>query len=103
MTMLDALNPGFKAIHYDPADGPTECVTLLAQHFVSTLWETLANMPTYGEWLLAVDETDAYAYHHDVLAGAAVARAGAMVAEVAAPRTRGARAAMRSTPTRAPW
>ena len=67
MTMLDALNPGFKAIHYDPADGPTECVTLLAQHFVSTLWETLANMPTYGEWLLAVDETHAYAYHHDVL------------------------------------
>ena len=67
MAMLDALNPGFKAIHYDPADGPTECVTLLAQHFVSTLWETLANMPTYGEWLLAVDETDAYAYHHDVL------------------------------------
>ena len=67
MTMLDAINPGFKAIHYDPADGPTECVTLLAQHFVSTLWETLANMPSYGEWLLAVDETDAYAYHHDVL------------------------------------
>ena len=67
MTMLDAITPGFKAIHYDPADGPTECVTLLAQHFVSTLWETLANVPTYGEWLLAVDETDAYAYHHDVL------------------------------------
>lgn len=67
MVMLDALNPGFKAIHYDPADGPTECVTLLAQHFVSTLWETLANVPAYGEWLLAVDETDAYAYHHDVL------------------------------------
>ena len=67
MTMLDAINPGFKAIHYDPADGPTECVTLLAQHFVSTLWETLANVATYGEWLLAVDETDAYTYHHDVL------------------------------------
>jgi Sulfotransferase family len=67
MQMLDALNPDFKAIHYDPADGPTECVTLLAQHFVSTLWETLANVPAYGEWLLAVDETDAYSYHHDVL------------------------------------
>jgi len=67
MTMLDAINPGFKAIHHDPADGPTECVTLLAQHFVSTLWETVANMPAYGEWLLAVDESDAYAYHHDVL------------------------------------
>jgi hypothetical protein len=67
MQLLDAINPGFKAIHYDPADGPTECVTLLAQHFVSTLFETLANVPTYGEWLLAVDETDAYAHHHDVL------------------------------------
>jgi hypothetical protein len=67
MQMLDAINPGFKAIHYDPADGPTECVTLLAQHFTSTLFETLANMPTYGEWLLEVDETDAYTHHHDVL------------------------------------
>jgi hypothetical protein len=67
MQMLDAINPGFKAIHYDPADGPTECVTLLAQHFTSTLFETLANMPTYGAWLLAVDETDAYAHHRDVL------------------------------------
>src|SRR3954447_19439613 len=39
--MLDALNPGFKAIHYEPAEGPTECVTLLAQHFTSLLWETV--------------------------------------------------------------
>lgn len=65
--MLDLLNPGFKAIHYEPAEGPTECVTLLAQHFVSLLWETVANVPAYGEWLLASDERDAYAHHHDCL------------------------------------
>lgn len=65
--MLDALNPGFKAIHYEPAEGPTECVTLLGQHFTSLLWETIANVPAYGEWLLATDQTDAYGYHHDVL------------------------------------
>jgi hypothetical protein len=65
--MLDALNPGFKAIHYEPAEGPTECVTLLAQHFTSLLWETVANVPSYGEWLLATDERAAYGYHHDAL------------------------------------
>ena len=65
--MLDALNPGFKAIHYEPAEGPTECVTLLAQHFASLLWETVANVPAYGKWLLAADERAAYGYHHDAL------------------------------------
>lgn len=65
--MLDALNPGFKAIHYEPAEGPTECVTLLGQHFTSLLWETIANVPSYGRWLLAADQHDAYAHHHDVL------------------------------------
>jgi hypothetical protein len=65
--LLDALNPGFKAIHHEPAAGPTECVTLLAQHFASLLWETLANVPAYGRWLLAVDQDPAYAHHHRVL------------------------------------
>jgi hypothetical protein len=65
--MLDALNPGFKAIHYEPAEGPTECVTLLGQHFTSLLWETVANVPAYGAWLLADDQHAAYGYHHDVL------------------------------------
>lgn len=67
MLMLDALNPGFKAIHHEPAEGPTECVTLLGQHFTSLLWETVANVPSYGEWLLAHDQAPAYGYHHDVL------------------------------------
>jgi hypothetical protein len=61
--MLDALNPGFHAIHHEEPDGPTECVTLLAQDFKSLLWETLANVPSYSAWLLAVDQTSAYEYH----------------------------------------
>ena len=47
--MLDLLNPGFKAIHYEPADGPTECVTLFAQDFKSLLWETVVNVPAYAD------------------------------------------------------
>lgn len=61
--LLDQLNPGFRAIHHEDPDGPTECVTLLAQDFRSLLWETLANVPTYSEWLLASDPTPAYEYH----------------------------------------
>jgi hypothetical protein len=65
--MLDGLNPGFRAIHYEAPDGPTECVAVLAQDFKSLLWETVANVPSYGEWLLTCDHTSAYEYHHDVL------------------------------------
>jgi hypothetical protein len=65
--MLDALNPGFKAIHDEPPEGPTECVTLLGQHFTSLLWETVANVPSYGEWLIGADQLPAYRYHHDAL------------------------------------
>jgi len=65
--MLDELNPGFRAIHYEAPDGPTECVTLLAQDFKSLLWETVANVPSYGEWLLTCDQTSAYEYHHGAL------------------------------------
>ena len=31
------VNPGFKAIHYDPPDEPFECVVILAQHFHSAM------------------------------------------------------------------
>ncbi len=65
--MLEALNPGFHAIHYEAPDGPTECVAVLAQDFKSLLWECVANVPAYGGWLLACDHTSAYEYHHRVL------------------------------------
>ena len=65
--MMDALNPGFRSIHYEAPDGPTECVAVLAQDFKSLLWECVANVPAYGAWLLACDQRSAYDYHHQVL------------------------------------
>jgi len=62
--MMEQINPGFKKIHHDPADGPTECVTLLGHDFKSLLWPTVTNVPSYTEWLYGVDETSAYEYHH---------------------------------------
>ena len=65
--MMEMLNPGFKAIHHDPPDKPTECVVLLAQQFQSAIYPTEFTVPEYDEWLLSADTTAAYAYHRSVL------------------------------------
>jgi hypothetical protein len=61
---LEQLNPQMKAIHHEDADGPTECVAVMAQDFKSLSWEAIANVPTYSRWLLASDQRSAYEYHH---------------------------------------
>ena len=61
--LMDQINPGFKAIHHEDADGPTECVAVLSQDFKSLLWETIANVPSYGQWLLGTDHRTAYEHH----------------------------------------
>ena len=40
---------------------------MTSQDFKSVLWETIANVPAYGEWLLECDYTSAYEYHRQVL------------------------------------
>lgn len=66
-SMLDAMNPGFKAIHHEEPEGPTECITLLGADFKALVWESVANVPTYGEWLLGTDMVSAYEHHRRVL------------------------------------
>ncbi len=65
--LLEQLNPTMRAIHHEEADGPTECIAVMAQAFTSLSWEAITNVPSYGEWLLATDHRPAYRYHHDVL------------------------------------
>ncbi len=67
---MDALYeaaPGFKAIHYEAADGPTECVTVLAGDLRSMQFETLADLPAYGAWSDACDHATAYRHHRRTL------------------------------------
>lgn len=67
---MDALYeaaPAFKAIHYESADGPTECVTLLGQDFRSVHFETMAHLPSYGAWHERCDMVPAYDWHRRVL------------------------------------
>lgn len=63
VAMLDALNPQLSAIHREDADTPTECITLMAADFKALLWESVANVPSYGRWLMGVDQTSAYRHH----------------------------------------
>ena len=56
--------PALKAIHFEPGDGPTECVALLGQAFRSQDWVGLFRVPSYTAWLHgSCDMRPAYAYH----------------------------------------
>jgi hypothetical protein len=61
--MLEQINPRLRAIHHEEPDGPTECIAVMSQDFKSLSWEAIANVPTYGEWLLQTDQRSAYEYH----------------------------------------
>jgi hypothetical protein len=60
--------PALKAIHFEPGDGPTECVALLGQTFRSQDWVGLFRVPGYSAWLHgACEMRPAYAHHRVAL------------------------------------
>jgi hypothetical protein len=65
--MLDQINPRVRVVQSEEPDGPTECIAVLSQDFKSLLWEAMANVPGYGEWLHGTDHRSAYDYHQRVL------------------------------------
>jgi hypothetical protein len=65
--MLSSLNPRVDVVHREAADEATECISVMAQDFKSLSWAAVANVPSYDEWLLAVDQRSAYEYHRRVL------------------------------------
>jgi hypothetical protein len=54
-------------VHWDEADGPTECVFVHNQDFKAYLWEAFMPTSNYAEWLLHTDMTSAYTYEGLVL------------------------------------
>jgi hypothetical protein len=49
------------------ATGPQECLLLLALAFRSQVFEGMARIPSYSDWLLSCDMEPAYRYHRRVL------------------------------------
>lgn len=69
---LDVLAEGLKAanipmIHWDEADGPTECMFVQNQDFKAYLWEAFMPTTAYADWLLETDMTSSYVYERTVL------------------------------------
>jgi hypothetical protein len=64
---LAALNPGFRAIHYDPPDMPVECLVSMAHHYVSLHYPTMYWTPRYARWVLACDHGPVYRWHRRAL------------------------------------
>jgi hypothetical protein len=59
--------PGFAEMLPSAADGPQECLVLMALDFRSLMFDGMANVPSYTEWLLSCDMEPAYRYHRRVL------------------------------------
>jgi hypothetical protein len=69
---LDVLAAGLKAanipmIHWDEAEGPTECMFVQNQDFKAYLWEAFMPTTAYADWLLETHMTSTYAYERTVL------------------------------------
>ena len=69
---LDTLAKGLRAanipmVHWDEADGPTECMFVQNQDFKAYLWEAFMPTSAYSDWLLDADMTSTYGYERSVL------------------------------------
>jgi hypothetical protein len=65
--MQEQLFPDFVGMLPASATGPQECILIMAFEFRSQVFEGMARIPTYSEWLLACDMEPAYRYHKRVL------------------------------------
>lgn len=59
-------NPEGVATHFEPADGPTECVHLVAQDFRSMMFTALSTTPVYADWILHCDMGSAFEHRKRV-------------------------------------
>jgi hypothetical protein len=65
--MMLKMAPHVAAAHWEPGDGPTECVHLLAQDFRSLMLAVLSDTPTYHDWILFTDMESAFAHRKRAL------------------------------------
>ena len=65
--MTNEMFPDFVGMLPSSATGPQECILVMAFDFRSQVYEGVALLPSYTEWLLACDMEPAYRYHQRVL------------------------------------
>lgn len=67
MGSLHLAPPELKSMLPSSADGPAECLELLNLSFRCAMLDTVAQTPSYGEWLMDCDYGPAYRYHQRAL------------------------------------
>jgi hypothetical protein len=70
------LVPGYRAIHYEDAFIPMECLGLTVLDLVTTQFSTIAWAPAYREFLLSQDARSTYQWHRRALRYLEAARPG---------------------------
>jgi len=63
MNEIEALAPGFQAIHAIGATLPQECIAMTASHFMCVMWGASFSVPSYDNWLSEQDVSGAYRWH----------------------------------------
>jgi hypothetical protein len=59
--------PRMRSLHFQSPTGPTECQDLLGIEFRTAHFDGMARVPSYMEWVVDCDMTDAYESHRRVL------------------------------------
>ncbi len=67
IAVVNQMFPDFVDMIPSSATGPQECLLLMALDFRSQMFEALARIPSYSEYLAATDFTSTYRYHRRVL------------------------------------
>lgn len=67
LDLVSELFPDFAGMLPRSADGPQECLLLMALDFRSMVFEGYGAVPSYTQWLLSCDMVPAYRYHERVL------------------------------------
>ena len=65
--MTKEMFPDFVGMLPSSATGPQECLLIMSFDFRSQVFEGMALLPSYTEWLLACDMEPVYRYHQRVL------------------------------------
>ncbi|MFP6640575.1 MAG: sulfotransferase, partial [Myxococcota bacterium] len=63
-----ALDPGLRALHDMRAEGPEECRHLFRHNFIDDTFDSMATLPSYGDWFRSQEVSHVYDWHRNALA-----------------------------------
>ena len=66
-TFWENVQPDYATMHHNNGDEPNECIFATMLEFLSDQWAGTYQVPSYSNYMIAQDHTEAYRYHRRVL------------------------------------